>query len=59
MHPADLPFGQTKLKGHSTFGLPNGMNAVPPTKFTRGHEKEPILPERELDMQCCGEALGM
>ncbi len=47
VHPADLDFGQTKLKGHATFGMPNGMNAVPTTKFTRSHEKEPILPERE------------
>lgn len=44
-HPGDFVFGQNKLKGHASFGLPNGMNAVPPTKFTRKHEKEPILPE--------------
>jgi len=43
-HPAQFDFGQSKLQGHATFGLPNGTNAVPPTKFTRAHEKEPILP---------------
>eukprot|EP00798_Chlamydomonas_sp_ICE-L_P002685 gene2685-12918_t len=44
VHPSTLPFGQTKLQGHASFGTPNGTNAHPPQHFLRKHEKEPVLP---------------
>lgn len=45
VHPSELPFGQSKLQGHATFGTPNGTNAQPTTQYLRAHEKEPVLPE--------------
>ncbi|GAX72902.1 hypothetical protein CEUSTIGMA_g357.t1 [Chlamydomonas eustigma] len=51
VHPHDLEFGQTKLQGHANFGLPNGANAVSPSKFLKSHEKSPVLPEPSIPSQ--------
>lgn len=45
VHPSELPFGQTKLQGHATFGRPDGTNYQATEQFTRRREKEPVLPE--------------
>lgn len=44
---ADFEMGTAK-RSSATMGLPNGRSTNCPESYLRSHEKEPILPEREL-----------
>jgi hypothetical protein len=48
INPADFELGARKTKHTATMGYPLGATAPMTTQFLRSHQKEPVLPEREL-----------